>query len=78
MLCHVSFLIPVCAVLVNIMMEDSNDLLLESTRVCGNLSRYPDVRDLLVGCKGRYISVVHHRALLFSLSPIKVNGCVSN
>jgi hypothetical protein len=38
--------------MVNVMMVDSTELLLESTRVCGNLSRHQEVRDILVNSKG--------------------------
>jgi len=42
----------VCLVLVDVMTADSNKLLLEVTRVCGNLSRYPVVREILMENKG--------------------------
>lgn len=41
------------AVMVRVMMVDSHALLLESSRVCGNLSRYPAVRDILVTNRGQ-------------------------
>ncbi len=42
----------VFVVLVNVLMAESDVLLLEATRVCGNLSRYPAVRDILRENKG--------------------------
>ena len=40
------------AVLVNVIVEDSNEGLLECTRVYGNLSRHPRVRGVLARNKG--------------------------
>ena len=39
-------------VLVSVVLEDSNEGLLECTRVYGNLSRYPTVRRILAEKKG--------------------------
>ena len=38
--------------LVSVVLEDSNEGLLECTRVYGNLSRYPTVRRILAEKKG--------------------------
>ena len=46
-------MIIVCLVMVQVMMVESRAMLLESSRVCGNLSRLPEVRDILVRNQGR-------------------------
>lgn len=49
------------SVLVNVIVEDSNEGLLECTRVYGNLSRHPPVRMVLARNKGEHsFSVCTH------------------
>lgn len=51
-LCHFKVKSLSVTVLVSVVLEDSNEGLLECTRVYGNLSRYPTVRRILAEKKG--------------------------
>ena len=44
--------------MVSVMEVEGTELLLESIRVCGNISRYPDVRDILVSNRGESVYVM--------------------
>ena len=60
------------SVLVNVIVEDSNEGLLECTRVYGNLSRHARVRDVLARNKGDFslfLSLSLSLSLPLSLPP---------